>query len=137
MQISGFSFPDDLLYDAEKHVWAKIEGNVITLGITDLGQYMTGKIFQVSAKNVGEKVNPRTPIFTVESAKWVGKFRFPIHGEVIEVNNKVLDNANFLNEDPYGTWIVKIRVEELDKKVFKPIGEVKEIFEKEASRIAR
>ncbi|MCG3108088.1 Glycine cleavage system H protein [Metallosphaera sp. J1] len=137
MQINGFSFPEDLLYDPEKHVWAKLEGNVLTLGVTDLGQYMTGKIFQVSAKNVGEKINPRTPVFTVESAKWIGKFRFPIQGEVIEVNKRVLDNASLLNDDPYGSWIVKIRVEEMDRNSFKPLSEVKEIFEKEASRIAK
>lgn len=135
-ELYGFKFPEDLLYDAEKHVWAKVEGDVITLGITDLGQYMIGKIFEVEVKEVGSKVNSRTPIFTLESAKWVGKFRFPLEGEVIDVNKEVVQHPEKINQDPYGSWIVKVKVTKLPTN-FKPLTEVKEYFEKEAQRIAK
>ncbi|AEB94767.1 MAG: glycine cleavage system protein H [Metallosphaera sp.] len=137
MEINGFSFPEELLYDPEKHVWLKLDGNLATLGITDLGQYMTGKIFQVSTKNVGDKITSRTPVFTIESAKWVGKFRFPITGEVIEVNKEVIDNSGLLNEDPYKNWIVKIKVDSIDRNAFKPLSEVIQLFEREAGRIVK
>ncbi|QKQ99237.1 glycine cleavage system protein H [Metallosphaera tengchongensis] len=137
MEIKGFSFPEELLYDSEKHVWAKVEGQYVTLGITDLGQYMTGKIFQVTAKNVGEKIGPRTPVFTLESAKWVGKFRFPIKGEIVEVNQEALDNPGKVNEKPYDTWIVRIKVEEMEREAFKPLEQVRSEFEREASRVAK
>ncbi|ARM76774.1 glycine cleavage system protein H [Acidianus manzaensis] len=135
-EVYGFKFPEDLLYDAEKHVWAKVEGNVITLGITDLGQYMIGRIFSVEAKSVGDKVNSRTPVFTLESAKWVGKFRFPMEGEIIDINKDLTEHPEKINEDPYGAWIVKVKVENVPNN-FKPLSEVKNYFEKEGQRIAK
>ncbi|AWR97976.1 glycine cleavage system protein H [Acidianus sulfidivorans JP7] len=136
-EVYGFKFPEDLLYDAEKHVWAKLEnGNVITLGITDLGQYMIGRIFAVEPKEIGAKINSRTPVFTLESAKWVGKFRFPVEGEVIDVNKELIDHPEKINEDPYNAWIVKIKVEKIPQN-FKPFSEVKSYFEKEGERIAK
>ncbi len=136
MNISGFDFPEDLLYDEEKHVWVKEEGDEIKVGITSLGQYMAGKIFQVSTKNEGEEVTPRSTIFSVESAKWIGKFRLPINGKIIEVNKEVIDNPGINNEKPYDAWIVKIKVESFTKKL-KTLSEVAEKFKEEAERVAR
>jgi glycine cleavage system H protein len=76
MNINGFEFPEDLLYYPEEHVWIRVEGDTITVGITSLGQYMAGKIFQVTVKKPGEKVTSRSVLFSVESPKWVGKFSF-------------------------------------------------------------
>ena len=136
MNINGFDFPEELLYYPEEHVWIKVEGDVITVGITSLGQYMAGKIFEVSTKNVGEKVNSRTILFTLESAKWVGKFRLPIEGEVIEVNETVIKNPTLLNEKPYEAWIVKVKGK-YDEKKFKKISEVASQFEADIKRIVR
>jgi glycine cleavage system H lipoate-binding protein len=136
MNISGFDFPEDLLYDEEKHVWVKEEGDEIKVGITSLGQYMAGKIFQVSTKNEGEEVTPRSTIFSVESAKWIGKFRLPINGKIIEVNKEVIDNPGIINEKPYDAWIVKIKVESFTKKL-KTLSEAAEKFKEEAERVAR
>ncbi|EZQ01809.1 MULTISPECIES: glycine cleavage system protein H [Acidianus] len=137
MEIKGFVFPDDLLYDEEKYIWIKDEGeDIISVGITDIGQYMAGKIFQVEVKQKGEEVNPKTTIFTLESAKWVGKFRLPINGEILDINDTVVKNPDLLNENPYSSWIVKLKVTEFQKR-FKRLEEVKEFFEKEADRIKR
>lgn len=136
MLIEGFEFPDDLLYYPEEHVWIKNEGDIISIGITSLGQYMAGKIFQVSTKPKGEKVSPKAVLFTLESAKWIGKFRLPIEGEIVEINEEILKNPALLNEKPYEAWIVKVKGSIKDNK-FKTISEVKAIFENEAKRVIR
>lgn len=135
MQVEGFDFPDNLLYYPEEHVWLKTEGEIITIGITSLGQYMAGKIFQVTTKNKGEKVNSKTVVFTLESAKWIGKFRLPIEGEIIEINEEVLKNPALLNEKPYEAWIVKIKGN-IKGKVL-PVSEAVKIFENDAKRVIR
>ncbi|BBG23518.1 Glycine cleavage system H protein [Sulfuracidifex tepidarius] len=139
MKVGNFSFPDDLLYDTEKHVWIKVEGNVVTVGITDIGQYIAGKIFQVTVKEVNEKVNPRSNLFTLESAKWIGKFRLPLDGEVIDTNKEVVDDPSKINKDPYSAWIVKVKVSnpEQVKSKFKDIKASLPDFEREASRLVR
>ncbi len=140
MKVLGFNFPDDLLYDTEKHIWIRIENdNVISIGITDLGQYMAGKIFQVTVKNKGEKISSRTIIFSLESAKWIGKIRLPIEGEVFDVNDKVIKDPSLINQSPYDNWIVKVKVDDVStvKNKFKTINEAYKQFEEEAKRIAR
>ncbi|MEM1629855.1 MAG: glycine cleavage system protein H [Saccharolobus sp.] len=140
MKILNFNFPDDLLYEPEKHLWVKIEdNNIISIGVTDLGQYIAGKIFQVVTKNKGEKVNSRTIIFSLESAKWIGKFRLPISGEIVDVNEQVIKNPSLINQSPYENWIVKIKIDNMEtvKNVFKKIQEVYKQFEEEAKRIVR
>ena len=139
MKAGNFYFPDELLYDTEKHIWIKIEENIITVGITDMGQYVAGKIFQVTSKDVGEKVNSRSNLFTLESAKWIGKFRLPIEGEVIQVNQEVISNPSKINEDPYSAWIVKVKVEKPEgvKERFKDVNQAIPEFQKEASRLVR
>ncbi|WP_338602003.1 glycine cleavage system protein H [Sulfolobus tengchongensis] len=140
MKILGFTFPDDLLYDPEKHVWVRIESDsVVSIGVTDLGQYMAGKIFQITVKQKGEKVNGRSILFSLESAKWIGKFRLPIEGEIIDVNEEVIKNPSLINQRPYDSWIVKIRVNDMDviRNVFKTIQDAYKQFEEEAKRVVR
>ncbi|AAY79765.1 glycine cleavage system protein H [Sulfolobus acidocaldarius] len=139
MKISFFNFPDDLLYEPERHVWIKVEENkVVSVGMTDLGQYLAGKIFQVSVpRRVGERVNNRTILFSVESAKWIGKIRLQIEGEVVDINERVIKNPSIINEDPYGSWIIKVSVTDVDlvKRAFKNIQDCRSQFEEEANRI--
>jgi len=136
MNINGFEFPEDLYYYPDEHVWIKVEGDVITIGITSLGQYMAGKIFQVTTKEKGDKVNYKTVLFTIESPKWVGKFRLPVEGEIIEVNETVLKNPTLINEKPYEAWIIKVKGSWSSEK-FKKINEVSKIFEEESKRVVR
>ena len=136
MNINGFEFPEDLYYYPDEHVWIKVEGDVITIGITSLGQYMAGKIFQVTTKEKGDKVNYKTVLFTIESPKWVGKFRLPVEGEILEVNEAVLKNPTLINEKPYEAWIIKVKGSWSSEK-FKKINEVSKIFEEESKRVVR
>ena len=136
MRVGDFEFPEGLYYYPEEHVWVRIEGDVITVGITSLGQYMAGKIFQVTAKNKGEKVTSRTVLFTLESAKWIGKFRLPVEGEIVDVNEEVLKNPALINERPYESWIVKIKGSIKKEKLLTTYEAVK-VFEEDVKRIVR
>ncbi|BAB66988.1 MULTISPECIES: glycine cleavage system protein H [Sulfurisphaera] len=136
MQVEGFEFPDELYYYPEEHVWVKIEGDMVTVGITSLGQYMAGKIFQVTTKNKGEKVTPKSVIFTLESAKWIGKFRLPVEGEIVDINDEVVKNPTLINEKPYDAWIVKIKGD-IKKEKLLPVSEAVKIFENDAKRVIR
>ncbi|MCQ4345513.1 MAG: glycine cleavage system protein H [Sulfolobaceae archaeon] len=136
MNINGFEFPEDLLYYPEEHVWIRVEGDIVTVGITSLGQYMAGKIFQVTVKKPGEKVTSRSVLFSVESPKWVGKFRLPVEGEVVEVNEKVLRDPSLINKDPYGSWILKIKGV-VDVGKLKKLEEARKLFEEESQRVVR
>ncbi len=136
MRILDFEFPDDLLYDEERHLWVKKEGDEILVGVTSLGQYMAGKIFQISVKDEGEEVNPRSTVFSIESPKWVGKFRLPVEGRIVKVNKEVVENPSLINEKPYEAWIVRIKVTKFHKE-FKTLKEVEEKFKQEVERVAR
>lgn len=136
MQIEDFEFPDDLLYYPEEHVWIKSEVDILVIGITSLGQYMAGKIFQVTTKPKGEKVSPKTVVFTLESAKWIGKFRLPIEGEIVEINEEVIKNPSLLNDKPYDAWIIKVKGSIKEDKLMK-IAEASKIFENDAKRVIR
>lgn len=139
MQLGQFQFPEELLYDPERHLWFRFQGNVVEVGVTSLGQYMAGKIFQVVVKGRGEKVNPRSVVFSLESAKWIGKFRLPLEGEVIDRNEEVIKNPSLLNLSPYSAWIVKIKVEDVErsKSKLKTVEEAKGAFEDEVKRLSR
>ena len=136
MRVGDFEFPEGLYYYPEEHVWVRIEGDVITVGITSLGQYMAGKIFQVTTKSKGEKVTSRSVLFTLESAKWIGKFRLPVEGEIVDVNEEVLKNPALINERPYDAWIVKIKGS-IKKEKLLTINEAIKVFEEDVKRIVR
>lgn len=136
MKVGDFEFPEGLYYYPEEHVWVKIEGDVITVGITSLGQYMAGKIFQVTTKSKGEKVTSRSVLFTLESAKWIGKFMLPAEGEIVDVNEKVLKNPVLINERPYDAWIVKIKGS-IKKEKLLTTNEAIKVFEEDVKRIVR
>ncbi|MEM4138991.1 MAG: glycine cleavage system protein H, partial [Sulfolobaceae archaeon] len=137
MLIDGFEFPEELLYDPEKHIWVSLNENIAIIGITSLGQYLAGKIFQISVKEKGSIVTPRTIIFTIESAKWIGRFRLPVEGVVLEINEEVIKKPEIINKDPYKAWIIKIYVNNLNefRNSLKKIHEVKKNFEDEIRRL--
>jgi glycine cleavage system H protein len=104
------NIPEDLYYLVAKHVWARPEGDLIVVGLSDVAQNMAGHIISVSPKDAGKRVKKAKSVATVESGKWVGPVPSPVNGEIVEVNTEVRSSASTLNEDPYGRgWIVKIR----------------------------
>jgi glycine cleavage system H protein len=106
------SYPDDLKYHAE-HDWARIDGDEATLGITWFAQDALGELVHYEAPDEGSTISKDESYGEVESVKAVSDVVAPLSGEVLEVNSKVVDAPETVNEDPYGEgWLVRIRLTE-------------------------
>lgn len=104
------TYPDDLKYHAE-HDWARIEGDEAVLGITWFAQDSLGELVHYEAPKEGDAVEKDSPYGEIESVKAVSDVIAPLSGEVIEVNQKVVDEPETVNADPYGEgWLVRIRL---------------------------
>ena len=102
------SVPKNLMY-ARTHEWARAEGDRVVVGITHYAQDQLGEVVYSELPEVGTSVDAGTEIGTLESVKAVSEFNAPVAGEVVEVNERLADEPNLVNEDPYGDgWLVKI-----------------------------
>ncbi|MEK4442984.1 MULTISPECIES: glycine cleavage system protein GcvH [unclassified Niallia] len=100
--------PKDLRYSKE-HEWVKVEGDNARVGITYFAQSELGDIVFVELPEVGDEVTANEPFGSVESVKTVSELYAPISGKVVEVNEELSDNPEFVNESPYGkAWMVVI-----------------------------
>ena len=108
--------PEDLYYDVERDVWIRFDGNVATLGMTDVAQTRCGKFAAISFRDVGKKVAQGKALATIESAKWVGPFPAPFSCEIVETNESGFGRDILItNKDPYGIgWLVKVRPTDLE-----------------------
>lgn len=103
-------YPEDCLYTKE-HEWIKVKGNIGVIGITDFAQESLGDIVFIDLPEVGEKYDAGDPFGTVESVKAVSDIYTPVTGEVVEVNERLKEEPEKINEDPYGeAWLIKIKV---------------------------
>ena len=101
---------NDLKYTTD-HEWARVEGDVATIGITDHAQGELGDIVFVDLPKVGDEAKAGESVGTIEAVKTVAEIYSPISGKIIEVNNALADSASVMNQDPYGQgWIAKIRI---------------------------
>ena len=104
------SYPEDLKYHPE-HDWARIEGDEAVLGITWFAQDALGELVHFEAPEAGATVTKDASYGEVESVKAVSEVVSPLSGEVLEVNQKAVDEPEVVNEDPYGDgWLVRIRM---------------------------
>ncbi len=110
------SYPDGLLYHPE-HDWARIEGDEATLGVTWFAQDALGELVHYEAPDVGSTVTKDTSYGEVESVKAVSDLISPLSGEVLEVNQQVIDAPETVNEDPYGAgWLIRVRMTSPDER---------------------
>lgn len=101
---------DGLLYTKE-HEWAKVEGDVATIGITDHAQEQLGELVFVELPEVGKEYAARKEIAVVESSKAAGDVYAPVAGKVTDVNNELDTQPELINQDCYNTgWICKIQI---------------------------
>ena len=111
------NFPEDLKYSKD-HEWLRVEGNVAYIGITEFAQRELGDIVFVDIDTEGETLEREEVFGTIEAVKTVSDLFMPISGEVLEFNNKLEEQPELINSDPYNeAWIVKItllNIEELD-----------------------
>lgn len=102
-------YPSEYLY-TEEHEWIRVEDDVCVLGITDFAQQELGEVVFVELPEVGQVFDASDEIGTIESVKAVAEIFTPVAGEVIEVNETVVDDPELVNDDPHGEgWLVKIR----------------------------
>jgi glycine cleavage system H protein len=104
------SYPDNLRYHAE-HDWARIDGEEATIGITWFAQDSLGELVHFEPPEVGSTVSQGSACGEVESVKAVSDVIAPLSGEVLEVNQKAVDEPEVVNDDPYGEgWLARIRL---------------------------
>jgi glycine cleavage system H protein len=94
------------------HEWLLVEGDVVTVGITDYAAEQLGDVVYVELPAVGATATAGEQLGEIESTKSVGELFAPIEGEVIEINDAVVDAPDTVNQDPFGAgWLVKLRVD--------------------------
>ena len=104
------NFPADLLYTKE-HEWVRLEGEVATIGITEYAQSELGDIVFVELPAVGSATAQMQSFGTIEAVKTVSDLFSPLTGSVVEVNAKLADHAELINQDCYGEgWLVKLKI---------------------------
>jgi glycine cleavage system H protein len=108
--VADASYPDDLKYHPE-HDWARVDGEIATLGITWYAQDQLGEVVYFDAPAVGASTAKDQPYAEIESVKAVSDVVSPLSGEIVEINEGLADSPETVNEDPYGQgWLVKIRI---------------------------
>jgi len=113
MDIGGYHIPDDILYTKE-HEWAKEEGNVVVVGITDYAAKTLNDIVYVTFPRVNDKVKQFKSMGTVESIKAVSELYSPISGTVVRVNQALETHPELVNKSPYAEgWLVELRPDDL------------------------
>ncbi|MEM8900131.1 MAG: glycine cleavage system protein GcvH [Bacteroidota bacterium] len=104
--------PAELLYTKE-HEWIRIDdsGNTATIGITDFAQTELGDIVYVEIETLSQTLDRNDIFGTVEAVKTVSDLYLPVSGRIMEVNDKLEEKPELVNEDPYGHgWMIKIEI---------------------------
>jgi len=107
------NIPTELKFTKD-HEWVRIDGDVLTIGITDFAQSELGDIVYVEVDTLDEKLKTEEVFGTVEAVKTVSDLFAPVSGEVIEFNEALEDSPEKVNEDPYGEgWMIKLKYEDV------------------------
>jgi glycine cleavage system H protein len=111
------NIPENLKY-TQDHEWIRVEGNQAFIGITDFAQSELGDIVFIEIETIDETLEKEEVFGTVEAVKTVSDLFMPVSGKVLEINQKLEDNPELVNKDPYGDgWMIKITIdkpEEID-----------------------
>ena len=103
------NIPQELRYTKD-HEWARLEGDVVYVGITDYAQGELGEIVFVDVDTEGESLSAEEVFGSIEAVKTVSDLLLPLEGEILEINPDLEDSPELVNSDPYGKgWIVKIK----------------------------
>jgi glycine cleavage system H protein len=103
-------YPEDYLYSKD-HEWISVHDNVGTIGITDYAQHELGDVVYVDLPEVGDTFDSGEPFGSVESVKAVSEVFCPIAGEIVEVNSKLEESPELINQSPHQqAWMVRIRI---------------------------
>ena len=107
------SVPENLRYSKE-HEWAKIEGDLVRIGITDFAQHQLGDVVYVELPEEGDNFGFMEPFGVIESVKAASDLYAPVAGIVVEINTELEDAPELVNEDPYGDgWMLLVEPDDL------------------------
>jgi glycine cleavage system H protein len=108
-------FPEDYVYSRE-HLWIRVDGDLATIGITDYAQEKLGEVLSIELPEIDTEVERDESFGSVESAKAVIELIAPVSGQVVNVNDDILDDVGIVNSDPHDTgWLVVIEMSDLDE----------------------
>jgi glycine cleavage system H protein len=124
------NIPAELKYTKD-HEWVKVEGDVAIIGITDFAQSELGDIVYVDVDTLDETVEIEGVFGSVEAVKTVSDLFMPLTGEIVELNEKLEDEPELVNSDPYGEgWMIKVAISDesqiaelLDAEAYKKVIE--------------
>jgi len=106
------NIPRDLKYTKE-HEWARVEGSLVTIGITDYAQQKLGDIVYVELPQVDTEVTASEPFGTIESVKAASDLYAPASGKVVEIHEGLMEDPKAINQDPYGEgWMIRVEASE-------------------------
>lgn len=109
------NFPENLKYTKD-HEWARVEGDIAIVGITEFAQGELGDIVYVEIDTEGEEIAREEVFGTVEAVKTVSDLFMPLSGTILEKNTAIDDNPESVNKDPYGAgWMIKVKISNPDE----------------------
>lgn len=109
------NIPSELKYTKD-HEWIKLEGDVVTIGITDFAQSELGDIVFVDVDSVDDTLEAEEIFGSVEAVKTVSDLFMPVSGEVIEFNEELEDEPELVNKEPYGKgWMIKVKMSDVSQ----------------------
>jgi glycine cleavage system H protein len=109
------NIPSELKYTKD-HEWIKVEGDILTIGITDFAQSELGDIVYVEVETLDETLDADEVFGTVEAVKTVSDLFLPVSGEIIEFNESLEDEPEKVNTDPYGDgWMIKVKCSDVSQ----------------------
>ncbi len=112
-EISDLNLPDDVKYTKD-HEWAKLDSDIVTIGINDYAQDQLGEIVFVELPEVGDTFSEGDEFGSVESVKAVSEMYIPISGEIVEINESLEDAPELVNESCYDNgWIIKVKPDDM------------------------
>ena len=124
-------YPEDLLY-TEDHEWARVEGKLATIGVTQFAVDQLGDVTQVELPREGEALKQREVFGTIESVKAVSDLFSPLTGKVVKINTPLQDSPEYVSEDPYdGGWMIQVELANPDELKKLMTSEAYEAFLKE------
>jgi len=107
--MSEATYPEELKYH-EEHDWARLDGDVATFGITWYAQDALGDVVFFDPPEVGAAIKAGESYGELESVKAVSDLIAPLDGEVVEINDKMVETPEGVNDDPYDAWLIKVKL---------------------------
>ena len=102
-------YPSELKYTKD-HEWVRVDGDQAQVGITDYAQKQLGDVVYLELPDVGRTFTKGDVFGTIESVKAVSELYAPVSGEVVEVNGDLSQKPEFVNTDPHGAWMIRMKL---------------------------